>query len=134
MDTTMRIRLEQSLLKELDTRLQSCWHESLQEVITDLRIHWVDIKPDASPDDLISVISSTRLLDFVNTQPLAEIRDTFQRINQGTFGTCVGCGLEISAEILESQPNAKLCPACSERLDVRRKGDQAQNLPNIPLL
>jgi RNA polymerase-binding transcription factor DksA len=133
MNPDVMIRAEQSLLKELDSRLQSCWHESLQDVITDLRIHCVDVEPDAGSDKLISVIHSTRLLDFVNTQPLVEIRDTIQRIQQGTFGTCAVCGSEIPGEILESRPNARLCSACAERTDPSWIGGQNQSLPPIPL-
>ena len=112
MDARVKIRAEQSLLKELDTRLQTSWHETLQDVITDLRVHWVDVKPNATADELISVIHTYRLLDFVNTQPLIEIRDTIRRIKQGTFGVCPGCGKEISAEVLASRPNTRMCAAC----------------------
>jgi RNA polymerase-binding transcription factor DksA len=133
MDAKMKIRAEQSLLRELDTRLQTSWHETLQDVITDLRVRWVDIKSDAGADELISVIHSYRLLDFVSTQPLIEIRDTIQRIKQGTFGLCVGCGEEISAEIIETHPNTKLCSACAGRLISVRQNGHRQPFPATPL-
>jgi len=126
-------RAEQTLLRELDSRLQVSWHETLQDVINDLRIRWVDLKPDAQPDEVITAIHSYRLLDFETTQPLLEIRDTIQRIKQGTFGSCAGCGQEISGEILETQPNTKLCSSCAERLNSVRTTNQSQNFPNAPL-
>ena len=125
MDAQVMGRAERALLNELDSRLQMEWHETLSDVITDLRIRWVDVKPEAEPDELISVIHSYRLLDFVSTQPLIEIRETIRRIKQGTFGYCSGCGIEISSEILESQPSVKLCPACAHRLNEGRTRDQS---------
>ena len=124
MDLRVILRAEQTLLKELDARLQSQWHESLRDVITDLRIRWVDIKPDAKPDELISVIHSSRLLDFVTDKPLIEIRDAVNRITRGTFGFCVGCGNEIPAETLASKPTMTLCSASAHRLDEARDSNQ----------
>jgi RNA polymerase-binding transcription factor DksA len=133
MNVTVKIRAEQSLLRELDTRLQTSWHETLQDVITDLRVHWVDVKSNATADELISVIHNYRLLDFASTQPLMEIRDTIRRIKQGTFGVCSDCGEEISGEILECQPNAKLCPACAGRLNSVLTNGHLQSLPPTSL-
>ena len=133
MDAGVRVRAEESLLKQLDTRLQTSWHETLQDVITDLRIRWVDVKQDADADELISVIHTYRLLDFVTAQPLIEIRDTIRRIKQGTFGVCLGCGKEISGDLLESQPSVTLCSTCTEQLNSVRQGNHASSFPHTTL-
>ena len=40
---------------------------------------------------------------------LTEIEGALQRIDDGTYGTCVVCGREIDAERLEAVPYATLC-------------------------
>jgi len=109
----MMFRAEQAILKELDVRLQAQWHKTLRDVITDLRIHWVDIKSDVKSDKLISVIHSSRILDFITDKPLIEIRNAINRINQGTFGICVGCRNEIQADLLETKPTITICSKCA---------------------
>jgi RNA polymerase-binding protein DksA len=42
-------------------------------------------------------------------QVLAEIDAALKRIEEGTYGTCVRCGKEISPERLEAYPWASLC-------------------------
>jgi len=110
-------RAKQSLLNELDKNFQRYFHANLGEVINDLRLHYVEITYDPTPDELLSVIERSRILDFVPGPPLVELRDTIHRIIGGTFGVCIACKRPIAVEILESAPNAKLCPDCSQRVN-----------------
>jgi len=50
-------------------------------------------------------------------QVLAEIDRALQRIDDGTYGTCVGCGDEISPARLEVSPWASLCIDCKRRAE-----------------
>jgi RNA polymerase-binding protein DksA len=50
-------------------------------------------------------------------QVLAEIDEALQRIEDGTYGTCVGCGREIPRERLEANPWASLCIDCKRRAE-----------------
>jgi DnaK suppressor protein len=49
---------------------------------------------------------------------LSAIDDALQRIEEGTFGTCVRCGAPIAEERLEAIPYANRCIDC-KRLDER---------------
>jgi RNA polymerase-binding protein DksA len=42
-------------------------------------------------------------------QVLSEIEAALKRIDDGTYGTCGGCGKEIPAERLEAVPWSRLC-------------------------
>jgi len=106
-------RAKFSLLRELDVRFQRYYHERLSDVINDLRLHHVDIKPDPSADELISIISRNKILNFTTAAPMLELRETFDRLKHGTFGICVDCGKSISPETLEKWPTTKLCDHCS---------------------
>jgi len=108
-------RVKYSLLRELDIRFQRSYHERLSEIINDLRLHHTEIKPDANADELISVIDKSRLLYFASDNPIKEIRATFERLRQGTFGICERCGETIPAELLEKTPTMTLCAPCFEQ-------------------
>ena len=45
-------------------------------------------------------------------QVLADIDSALQRIDDGTYGTCVDCGREIPLQRLEAYPAASLCIDC----------------------
>jgi DnaK suppressor protein len=44
---------------------------------------------------------------------LADVRRALTKIDQGTYGTCDGCGSRIAEERLESLPWANLCVKCA---------------------
>ena len=46
---------------------------------------------------------------------LKEIEEAFTRIENGTYGTCLGCAKPIPAERLEILPYTRLCVACQHR-------------------
>jgi len=48
-------------------------------------------------------------------QVISEIDAALQRIDAGTYGTCVDCGHEIPRERLEANPRASLCIECKRR-------------------
>ena len=50
-------------------------------------------------------------------QVLAEIDRALQRIDDGTYGTCVSCGDEIAPARLEVNPWASLCIDCKRRAE-----------------
>ena len=106
-------RAKQTLLNELDQRFQFYFHANLQDVVNDLRLHYVEIRPDPSPDELMAAIDVSGILDFVPMPSIGELRDAVRRVKSGTYGFCIGCRGAISSDILESEPNAKFCSECS---------------------
>ena len=48
-------------------------------------------------------------------QVLSEIDAALNRIEDGTYGTCVNCGNEIPRERLEANPWASLCIDCKRK-------------------
>ncbi len=45
---------------------------------------------------------------------LIKIEKTLEKIDQGTYGECEGCGDEIGAKRLVARPVASLCIACKD--------------------
>ena len=50
-------------------------------------------------------------------QVLSEIDGALKRIEEGTYGTCAGCGGEIRRERLEASPWASLCIDCKRKTE-----------------
>lgn len=51
---------------------------------------------------------------------VAAIDAALERLQAGTFGQCLRCGLAISAGRLQAQPNAATCLACQELQERQR--------------
>jgi len=50
-------------------------------------------------------------------QVLVDIDAALKRIDDGTYGTCVGCGSEIPLGRLEAYPTAALCIDCKRQAE-----------------
>jgi RNA polymerase-binding protein DksA len=57
--------------------------------------------------------SQTDALLAQSTQRLAQIAAAIERIDDGTYGTCVRCGKPIAVARLEARPYAPTCIACA---------------------
>jgi RNA polymerase-binding protein DksA len=92
-------------------------------------------QPPGSPDDEVEELAATsdnhlaetatatlgREIDFTlgenSGQVLVDIDAALKRIDDGTYGTCVGCGNEIPLGRLEAHPTASLCIDCKRRAE-----------------
>jgi DnaK suppressor protein len=50
-------------------------------------------------------------------QLLKKVDDALERLEQGTYGRCEQCGVEIDPARLQALPYATLCFRCQQRLD-----------------
>ena len=51
----------------------------------------------------------------LNLALLREIEGALERLRDGTFGTCMDCGMPLSRKRLEALPWARYCVTCEER-------------------
>jgi RNA polymerase-binding transcription factor DksA len=107
-------RVKAALLNKLDTALQKCCHQGIQEVMTDLRIHCTNIKSGSSPDEIFSLFLQTGILKTMSAEPIVQMRESLERLSKGTFGTCTVCGSEIPVKRLEKEPTAPWCDSCDK--------------------
>lgn len=61
--------------------------------------------------DYASKDRTTALLSM-DRKALAQVEDALQRLDEGTYGKCEGCGEAIPPERLEILPYATLCVKC----------------------
>ena len=50
-----------------------------------------------------------------------KIQEALQRLNDGEYGICEGCGEEIGIERLKARPVTTLCIACKSRQEIEER-------------
>ena len=103
------------MLKQLDTTLRQNYHQSLSEILNELRMRSVISLPDPSPDSVFSAILRTRVLTYKQTSSVARVREALERMAAGKYGLCLRCGREIAVDVLLNDPSASSCPLCQEK-------------------
>ncbi len=51
-----------------------------------------------------------------------KVEEALNRIDDGSYGVCVGCGEDISIKRLRARPVAKFCIECKTRQEQQEKG------------
>ncbi len=73
------------------------------------------------PEDSTAQVATARDLEFAldehETAELNLIAAALRRIEEGTYGQCVDCGVEIPAARLHVAPEAARCIACQEKTE-----------------
>jgi RNA polymerase-binding transcription factor DksA len=62
--------------------------------------------------DRISIYEIDALLYFRNDAKLNELRGALTRLDNGTFGICIGCKNRIDWSLLLRDPGRRVCPDC----------------------
>ena len=75
----------------------------------------------ATRDDTPAAANSARDLEFAldahDTSEIAAVDAALQRLADGSYGECVGCGAPIAAARLKAAPEAARCIDCQEKLE-----------------
>jgi RNA polymerase-binding transcription factor DksA len=66
-------------------------------------------------DGAISRHEIDGILCFKGDSHLEELRNALIRIEQGTYGVCIGCKRRIPRDSLYSDPTRRMCPECEQR-------------------
>jgi DnaK suppressor protein len=70
---------------------------------------------DTRGTDLFGSLEVKVAVQRAAAHALAEIEAALARLDEGSYGTCTGCGRQISGDRLEVLPAAALCMACQHR-------------------
>ena len=90
-------------LKELDVRL----HHIDDELDEPVSTNWDEAATEREGDEVLEEMGQEGLKEA------RAITAALKRIEDGSFGVCVQCGEEISAERLDAVPYAPLCRNCA---------------------
>jgi RNA polymerase-binding transcription factor DksA len=113
--TTDLSQVKLVMLRQLDTTLRQNYHQTLIEVLNELRMRSVVSQPDPSPDKVFSVILQTHVLTYKPTPSVQRLREALERMTYGKFGLCIRCGREIAIETLLGDPTVSSCAHCQGR-------------------
>jgi DnaK suppressor protein len=80
----------------------------------------IHLDPDDFPDEIDSASSESGLAFLGRLRErervlLQKIDAALEKIEQGTFGTCLSCGEDIGTKRLEARPVAELCIDCKSQ-------------------
>lgn len=104
-----RLRARLTELRGLIQReLEDAGHDSLAG-----QVH--DTGEAALADQLVGLDVAIAEID---TQELMDIRAAMDRLEEGRYGICVDCGVEIGFARFKSQPTAARCIDCQERFEM----------------
>jgi DnaK suppressor protein len=104
-------------LEDMKGKIMSDVEQTLSEMTT----HTGNI-PD--PNDRATVESDRNFELRIRDRErklMNKIEEALDRIDDGTYGVCEGCGEEISVKRLEARPVAKYCIDCKTRQEQREK-------------
>ena len=114
-------RIAKALLQKVDRTFQRCYHQSLTDIVQDLRMHNVLRSVDPSPRMLLKTIHCTGLLHMSSSSAILEMKTVVKRFVSGTINICTRCGKRISSKDLERDPTITLCTNCREQAQVREE-------------
>ncbi len=118
MTTTDRLTPGQTDTQEQPNELTPAQLIELTELLTQERAA-LSIPPPEGDVDLaddpgarLSAREAIEALNGLQAAQLEKIDHALARIEDGTYGTCEGCGVAIPAARLEVMPSATLCVEC----------------------
>jgi DnaK suppressor protein len=87
----------------------------------DIEAHFLPSNREGDEVDLVAVEKENQMdlrLRARNAVYLKKVRKSLQKIEDGSFGECENCGIEISFNRLNARPTADLCIQCKEAKDL----------------
>ncbi len=119
-------RLRQMLLREkeeIEIRLAEELGEKMTEDIAST------LGPALDEGDL-STLEMDRDVDYwllnMLTNTLRNVEHALERLEEGTYGTCEECGLEIGEKRLKAMPFARYCVDCQKEKERFREADKGR--------
>ena len=116
----MLMRKRQEILKEIEGSLGQSLIEDKQRRLESAR----DVGDQALMD--LDRELGISLMEMRNRRRQA-IDEALTRLNEGTYGICAECGIEISERRLEAVPFAKLCVECQSKEELLEKIEREED-------
>lgn len=115
------LEMKAKLLAEIDSTLRA-----EREGNKDEGMDTYDLASEERDREINSILSDR---DRVK---LKQIDDALERMDEGTYGVCESCGLEIAEERLEAMPFSRLCRDCQqdEEREAKSQRRAADDEPN----
>ena len=116
----MLLTKRQEIMREIEGNLGQSLTEDQQRRLESAR----DVGDQALMD--LDRELGISLMEMRNRKRQA-IDEALTRLNEGTYGICAECGIEISEKRLEAVPFAKLCVQCQSRQELLEKIEKEED-------
>lgn len=120
--------LQKIMERELDSLVDETQQEmdpELKASINDIDGGAADVDDEAVADTIVDVDNA---IIGLHLQKARDLNTALDRIQTGTYGTCIDCGDDISFERLSAYPTAKRCITCQSRREKTRANMPATTL------
>ncbi len=122
--STTRLKANKKRLLDEQERLETELHELMERTASGSNTERAaEISSyDDHPADLASETFEREkdlALESNITDLLAKVNTALEKMDEGSYGFCDSCGVEISAPRIEALPWASLCRNCQERVEGR---------------
>lgn len=107
-----RQQLEQ-MLHELDTATTTLENEGAGD---NSELSHVDQHPGDNASEMVDQDRENAMIEAAEAQRV-QIRSALQRLDDGSYGTCVDCDLKISEARLTVRPEAARCVECQSKAE-----------------
>lgn len=104
--------VQQSLLQELNLVTRYYFHQSIDDIMNELRCQSSCVQNTSHPDVILKTIYQSGILYQRSDKIVSQIRNAVARYVRGTYGRCAQCGGEIPLAQLMNTPSSDLCTAC----------------------
>ena len=115
MKTLLDTAVTRALLREVDLTFRRSYHQTLDDVIRDLRIRRVLGSPDPSATTILTALRQTGILEMNSGSTLAGLRRTLDRYAAGLLGICEDCHRPIAQKEIVHRPSLRLCARCRKK-------------------
>jgi RNA polymerase-binding transcription factor DksA len=88
----------------------------------------LELPEEAFREDTITDREIDASLAFKSDSKLDELLGALVRLENGTFGNCIGCKEPISQSILDRDPTRRICPKCERAFTHAHHGRDAARL------
>ena len=85
----------------------------LRRLYSHLEEHYAITIPDSSLNkDPLSLHQLDALLAFKSDPHLDDLRAALDRLEEGTFGVCLSCKVQIEENLMDIDPTRRMCDRC----------------------
>jgi RNA polymerase-binding transcription factor DksA len=74
----------------------------------------IDIDREEFVGERASLHEIDAVLAFKSDPHLDELRGALERIDDGSYGVCIGCKMDIDQRLLDEEPARRICPKCEK--------------------
>lgn len=80
-----------------------------------LRDHYfINLSDEFPSEEQASLHQIDSILAFKSDPQLDELRAALERLQDGTFGYCLGCKKQMDSELMDEDPTGRFCERCEK--------------------